>query len=130
MRVLLLIAVGCLVLSGCGVPVQNLDAPAEQKITLGTVQQSFYKGMSQAEVVSSLGAPNMVARDKDGTETWVYEKSSTTVATSHSSVYGTVLLIGGVAKQSAAITSQRTLTLILKFRVGSLSDFTYRYTSF
>lgn len=99
-------------------------------MTLGTVQQSIHKGMTQSQVIEALGSPNMVTRDKDGVETWVYDKSSTTVATSHSSVYGTVILLGATAGQSAGVTSQRTLTLILKFKDAVLSDFTYRYTSF
>ena len=93
--------------------------------------------MSQAEVVSALGSPNMVTRDKNGVETWVYDKSSTdqienqsiAIAT-HNGATGTVLLLTVESTQSAQKTSQRTLTLILKFKDAVLTDFTYRSTSF
>jgi outer membrane protein assembly factor BamE (lipoprotein component of BamABCDE complex) len=114
-------------LAGCAAT--QPPAPADT-MTLGAVQRSVHKGMTQSEIVNALGAPNMVTRDKDGTETWVYDKASTSFTSAHTDAYGTVLLMGVSGGQSSASTSQRTLTLIIKFKDAVVSDFTYRSTSF
>lgn len=117
------------VLTGCQAPA-TAEAEKTERMTLGTVQQSIHRGMSQSEVVEALGAPNMVTRDKDGTETWVYDKASTVATTTESAAYGTVILLGAWGGRADSVHSQRTLTLILKFKNSVLSDFTYRSTSF
>ena len=118
-----------LLIAGCQAP-SYPTATNNDILTLGTVQKSIYKGMTQGEVLESLGAPNLVTRDKNGLETWAYDKASTTVTLQESSVYGTVLLIGGIAASGQATHTQRTLTLILKFKDNVLSEYTYRSTSF
>lgn len=118
-----------LALVGCQAP-NTSTMPAPQETTLGTVQKSIHKGMAQDEVVAELGAPNMVSRDKDGLEVWVYDKASTTVTTSGSSSYGTLILVGASAHQSASSISQKSLTLILKFKDAVLSEYSYRYSTF
>lgn len=123
----LLAASACTILVGCVAAPQNVP---NQPMTLGTVQVSVHKGMTQSAIVEALGAPNMITRDKDGTETWVYDKASTTVTSSHSSAYGTLLLVGVSGGQAQATSSQRTLTLIIKFKDALVSDFSYRSTSF
>lgn len=124
----LFVALGAVaMLAGCAVPQQ--PAPTDA-VTLGTVQRSVHKGMSQSEIVEALGSPNMVTRDKDGVETWAYDKASTSVVSSSVEGYGTLLLVGVNGGKSSASTSQRTLTLIIKFKDSVVSDFTYRSTSF
>jgi hypothetical protein len=44
--------------------------------TLGTVQQQIREGMPQSDIVSCLGAPNVVTKNSGGCETWVYETKS------------------------------------------------------
>lgn len=118
-----------LALVGCQAPYTN-NMPAPQETTLGTVQKAIHKGMTQDEVVAELGAPNMVSRDKEGLEVWVYDKASTVVTSSGSSSYGTLILVGASAHQSASSISQKSLTLILKFKDAVLSEYSYRYSTF
>lgn len=120
---------------------------ADDRLTVGTVQREIREGMSSADVVQVLGAPNMVTTDDQRRETWVYDKISTETVYSHSSggvnalilgggVAGTTLLgAGGGGSVSrgagARSTSQRTLTIIVKFDHDSkVRDFAYRSSSF
>ena len=116
-------------LAGCQSPTTIVNA-APQQITLGTVQKSIHKGMTQPEVIAELGAPTMVTRDKAGIEVWVYDKASTIATTSNVSGYGTLILTGASGHQSASVVTQKTLTLILKFKDAELSEYSYRYSSF
>lgn len=120
---------------------------ADDRLTVGTVQREVRMGMSSADVVGVLGAPNMVTTDDQRRETWVYDKISTETVYSHSSggvnalvlgggIAGTTLLGGGgggsVSRGAGAqSTSQRTLTIIIKFDHDSrVRDFAYRSSSF
>ncbi len=42
-------------------------------MTVGIVQKEIRIGMSQADVAAALGSPNIVTRDSEGKETWIYE---------------------------------------------------------
>lgn len=132
-------------LSGCATVSdhrQVLQDSSEAKITLGTAQREIKAGMSQAEVARVLGAPNMVTKDRDGVETWIYDKVSTDTAysTSQNGIAGLILGGGGnvggaafgSASQASGATSrtQRTLTIIIKFQDSAVTDFTYNATSF
>jgi len=122
-----------LVLVGCkSVPQQRQEMrdSSEQKLTLGVAQREIKEGMAQADVAQALGSPNMVTRDADGVETWIYDKISTDYAYSNSSG-GAVLIIGSVRGDAGVSSrSQRTLTIILKFVDGKVKTFTYNATSF
>ncbi|MBS0271754.1 MAG: hypothetical protein JSR85_03805 [Proteobacteria bacterium] len=83
--------------------------------TLGKVQASVRKGMAQDQVISSLGAPNIVTTDKNGNETWVYDKISSEGAHSSSSGGGSLILFGGQKNAGAYETTQKTLTVMIKF---------------
>lgn len=132
-------------LSGCATATQHqqsLPSADEKKMTVGIVQKEIRKGMSQADVAASLGSPNLVTRDKSGTETWIYDKISTEYAYSESSggVGALILGWGGSAAAAAApsysqssgasSTTQRTLTVIIKFIEGVVDDYTYHASSF
>lgn len=119
-----------LLLTGCYTPATNYVQADSEKLTLGKAQMVLREGMTQSEVVSNLGAPNMVTRDADGIETWVYDKSSTEVISTSNSAGASIILASVKGSQGASQTTQRTLTLILKFRDGRLSKFTYNSTSF
>jgi hypothetical protein len=95
--------------------------------------------MPAADVADVLGAPNIVTTDDDRLETWIYDKISSDVTYSRSS--GTVvgLLFGGSgggagigsASSGASSTSQRTLTVILKFDEDDrVRDFSYHTSRF
>ena len=117
---------------------QALKDSSEQKLTLGTAQRTIKVGMSQAEVASALGSPNMVTKDKSGIETWIYDKFSTDVAYSTSSGGVAGLVIGsagaglGSASQASGASNrtQRTLTIIIKFENAAVKEFTYNSTAF
>lgn len=109
------------------------------KLTVGTVQKEIKMGMSAAEVAEVLGSPNIVTTDENRQETWIYDKISTEVAYSKSS--GTVVGLifggsggglGGASRSAgAAASSQRTLTVIIKFDDNKqVRDFSYRQSSF
>ena len=124
----------------------SLPSAQERQVTVGTVQKEIRIGMNQAEVAAVLGSPNIVSRSDDGTETWIYDKFSTEVAYSQSSGGFAALVIGGAlvgdglvgggvgpyygAASGAASQTQRTLTIILNFKEGLLSDFTYHASRF
>jgi hypothetical protein len=95
--------------------------------------------MSGAEVATVLGSPNIVTTDTQRRETWVYDKISTEVAYSKSegAVVGLMFssvaggLGGGHVKAGAKGTSQRTLTVVIKFDdAGLVRDFSYHTSRF
>ena len=123
-----------LVLTGCMTASQhsaNLHSSAERELTVGIVQRDIHKGMSQSAVAESLGSPNIVSRDSGGLETWVYDKvASESSYSNDSGGVGAVVgggwtpgsgLVAGVgstrydASAGAAATTQKTLTVIIKF---------------
>ena len=119
----------------------------KDRISVGTVQREIRVGMSGADVISALGAPNMVTTDAQRRETWVYDKIATERVYSGSSTSGGAgglagtattgaagvlgLVLGGSSHSGASSTSQRTLTIIIKFdEQGLVRDFSYRQSSF
>jgi hypothetical protein len=54
-------------------------------ITVGKVQRELKTGMPSSDVVSILGSPNIVTRDKNKMEVWIYDKISTNYTFSNSS---------------------------------------------
>jgi hypothetical protein len=83
----------------------------ERRLTLGLVQKYIKKGLSQVEVGEILGAPNIVCKDKDGYETWIYDKVSSEASTSHAGASIGIVSVG----KSESTASQSTLTVIIKF---------------
>ena len=110
-----------------------LHTSQEAKLTTGVVQKEIRKGMTQAEVAKHLGSPNLVTRDKNGLETWVYDKMSRDVSYSSSAIGGaggSALIIAGASQSGAAATTQRTLTVIIKFENNLVEELTYNASSF
>jgi outer membrane protein assembly factor BamE (lipoprotein component of BamABCDE complex) len=100
-------------------------------MTLGLVQKEIRVGMSQADVASALGSPNIVTKDSEGKETWVYDKIATEASYSRSQSYGTILILGFSTGSGAASTTQRTLTVVIKFSERGLVDsFSYHASKF
>lgn len=113
------------------------------RITVGKVQREIRVGMSSAEVIQVLGSPNIVSTDEQRRENWVYDKIATDTA--HSSSEGGVnslvlglagSAVGGVgggfsSSSGARSTSQRTLTIVVKFDSSSrVRDFAYHTSRF
>jgi len=125
-RVLLvLVGIPLVVPVGCQAPPN--DTLPDRELTTGVVQREIRKGMSAAEVAEALGSPNIVARDKNGRETWIYEKFAREVRGGDSQYW--LVFVWGGSRGSA--TTQRTLTVIIKFDGDDLvSEFAFHSTSF
>lgn len=110
----------------------NTARAAGDRLTVGTVQREIRVGMSGAEVASALGSPNIVTTDERRRETWVYDRISTEQVYSDSVGGVNALFLAGVSGRSgAAQTSQRTLTVIVRYDdQGRVRDFSYRSSSF
>ncbi|MBN1614584.1 MAG: hypothetical protein JW950_08985 [Deltaproteobacteria bacterium] len=117
------------------------------RVTVGKVQREIRVGMSSAEVINVLGAPNMVTTDEMRREVWVYDKIATEKVYSSSSGGVSALILGGIVGSGGALggglgpnisigsgaasTTQRTLTIIIKFdESNKVRDFAYRQSSF
>jgi len=104
---------------------------SKDRLTAGKVQREIKVGMSSAEVVDVLGSPNLVSTDEKRREVWVYDKISTESVVSTSAGGVGLLLLGYVRDAGASSTSQKTLTVIIKFDEQSkVRDFAYRQSSF
>jgi outer membrane protein assembly factor BamE (lipoprotein component of BamABCDE complex) len=135
-----------LMLSGCMTASQHraeVEAPAGEQLTVGTVQKEIRVGMSGAEVAAVLGSPNIVSTDEERREVWIYDKIATDVAYSSSSGGLATLILGGGSdvagvaggnasrSAGASSTSQRTLTVIIKFDGDKkVRDFAYHTSRF
>lgn len=113
------------------------------RLTVGTVQREIRVGLTGAEVIDVLGAPNVVATDPERKETWVYDKVATDSVYSTSSGGVAALILGGSGDaagagvgsvtRTAGATSrtQRTLTIVIRFGADRrVSDFAYRASQF
>jgi len=137
-------------LVGCMTAVQHqqsLHSAQERETTVGIVQKEIRRGMSQADVATALGSPNIVTRDSEGKETWIYDKIATEASYSRGSSHmgaagggggigGTSLLLGiiggGYLQEAGAVSSsQKTLTVIIKYNDNNEVDsFSYHASKF
>lgn len=125
----------------------SLHSADQRQTTLGLVQREIHNGMSQADVAESLGAPNIVTKDDQGMETWIYDKIATEASYSSdrggvtggaaaAASPGSVLLLGLLggsydAQSGASAVSQRTLTVVVKFdRQSKVASSSYHSSSF
>lgn len=103
-------------------------------LTVGVVQKEIKLGMNSVDVVKALGSPNIVQTDDDRNEVWIYDKISTQVNKSSAGIW--LLSFGslfgaGHANTSSNSSSQRTLTIIIKFNKKSkVRDFSYHTSRF
>ncbi|MFQ5958646.1 MAG: hypothetical protein ACE5LF_04685 [Alphaproteobacteria bacterium] len=140
-----------LILGGCTTAGEHAAAVQGglqgDRLTVGTVQREIRVGMSSAEVAEVLGSPNVVSTDENRREVWIYDKIATDRV--HSSSYGnfSVLVLGGALigdglaggaagpgagySAGAESTSQRTLTVVIKFDENQkVRDFAYHSSQF
>ena len=135
-----LLAVGCQSAPQHRADVQDAST---DRVTVGTVQKDIRIGMAGADVIAALGSPNVVTTGEDRNEVWVYDKLATDVVHSESSggvwgvVFGPIGSAGagaiGNAQQSASAssTSQRTLTIVIRFDAEHrVNDFAYHASRF
>jgi outer membrane protein assembly factor BamE (lipoprotein component of BamABCDE complex) len=146
MRIISLILV-VLIAAGCTSHEKSLHSAKEREMTVGIVQKEIHTGMSQADVAQALGSPNIVTKDSDGKETWIYDKIATEASYSTSSggigggagaggIAGSALILGGVGggfgkSSGASAQTQKTLTVIIKFaQAGTVESFSYHASKF
>ena len=115
------------------------EAQDTTELTVGTVQKEIRIGMSAAEVAEVLGSPNIVTTDEQRRESWIYDKISTDVAYSRSQGAIVGLIFGGSGgglgagstSAGASSTTQRTLTVVIKFDdYNQVRDFSYHTSRF
>lgn len=100
----------------------QLSSAHEREMTLGIVQKEIRQGMSQGDVAAALGSPNIVTKDQQGNETWIYDKIASEVSYSQDEG-GIWLFITGYYKEAGAkSSSQKTLTVVIKFDGQSQVD--------
>lgn len=109
----------------------NLQSVKEQDITVGKVQKEVRVGMSGAQVAEALGSPNIVTKDEGGDETWVYDKIATEASYSENSSGLFLVLYGSTSRSGAASTTQRTLTVVIKYDANNkVKSFSYHASKF
>ena len=122
------------VLSGCMTAPQHREAVQDtggDRVTVGNVQREIKIGMSGADVAKALGSPNIVTTDDERREVWIYDKFSTDTTVSGSSSYGTLIILGTSSNSGSSSTTQRTLTVIIKFdKEKKVRDFAYHTSRF
>jgi len=125
-------------IAGCASAARHSELAQDNtsdRLTVGKVQKEVRIGMTSAQVAEILGAPNIVTTDEERREVWIYDKIATNVSYSRSeSGAGIGLLIfgvGGSGSSGAQSTSQRTLTVVIKFDADKkVRDFAYHSSSF
>lgn len=109
-------------------------------LTHGMVQMTLRVGeTTQADVLETFGAPNITTIDATGSEMWVYHRHATVTKDSSGGFSIGLGIAGGDGggllgigkKKSKSETTQRTMTLIIKFNDDAVvSDFRSRSSSF
>ena len=140
-RSITVLAICVAMMIGCSATThrQEVQDDSADRLTVGIVQREILIGMPASDVVAVMGSPNIVTTDEERREVWVWDKMSTNISYSRSDGAIAGLIVGGsgagggVASKSsgAASTSQRTLTVIIKFDHANLvRDVSYRTSSF
>jgi len=133
MKKIIVVLFSVVFLSACGAAHHKsaISDDTQDQLTVGKVQKEIRTGMTSAEVASVLGSPNIVSTDAKSREVWIYDKISTTRVRSKSGSYGTLLLLGGQRESSATQTTQRTLTIIIKYdKSNKVRKIDYHSSSF
>jgi outer membrane protein assembly factor BamE (lipoprotein component of BamABCDE complex) len=101
------------------------------RVTVGTVQKEIKVGLSAAEVAAALGSPNIVSTDEERREVWIYDKIASDRVVSQDEGFGSLLILGSSGTRGASTSSQRTLTIIIKFnKDNKVRDFSYHTSRF
>lgn len=148
--VCLLAGLAMVFLQGCMSAQQHkaaVQSDEGERLTVGTVQREIRVGMSGADVAGVLGSPNIVTTDEQSREVWIYDKIATDRVYSSSSGGVSTLILGGAlvgdgavgggvspyygSSAGAASTSQRTLTVVIKFdEAKQVREFAYHSSRF
>lgn len=110
---------------------RELGSTTERDMTVGLVQKEIRADLTEDQVAEILGSPNIVTRDPAGRETWIYDKIATEASYSTSAAYGTILVLGGSTNAGATATTQRTLTVVIRFGTDRrVETFSYHASKF
>ena len=105
--------------------------PAQDtNFTLGVAQKNIKIGTSQADVAAAMGAPNIVTTDADDKETWIYDKVSSVTSYNNSGFDVGIILAGYGKGRGNAQSSQKTLTIVIKFNNQKVESFKYHMSNF
>lgn len=134
LKLIMMVSLIVLVLPSCATLTPQ-SVNAEEKLTVGTAQREIRIGMSGADVISVLGSPNLVSTDAERREVWAYDRISTEIVQSDVKagvwLLGSSTLSGVSGGLKTATTSQRTLTIIVRFDAESrVRDFAYHSSRF
>jgi hypothetical protein len=156
------LVIGLSIVSGCAdktpPPSERVDNPAAgtaerpSNLSYGTVTATVKKNVTtQSDLIDMFGGPNISTTDKDGSEKWVYERTSSMNDTAGSAQdknfnaffggggnIGGATIGGGVsggskssANQQRSVNSVRTLTAVITFNPDkTVKDYTVRASYF
>jgi outer membrane protein assembly factor BamE (lipoprotein component of BamABCDE complex) len=123
--------INVLMVSACKHPTNAGPDGNARNLTVGTVQGEIKVGMPASDVVAILGSPNIVTTDEQRREVWVYDKVSSNRVDTANSIGGSIIIFGGSSAQSQSTSTQKTLTIIIKYDEQKMvRDFAYNYTQF
>ena len=109
------ILIALLLITGCA----NAPKETSTKLTLGLVQSTVTKGANQSEITKTLGAPNIISKDRQGNVTWTYDRISRESTSGSSAGIGFGGLLDGFLEypeahhRQAHLQSQLQLLLLL-----------------
>lgn len=111
---------------------KDITTPVQdQELTLGVVQRDIKIGSTQDEVATALGSPNIVTKDSDGKDTWIYDKVSSISSYDEKGLYANIILAGYNKNKGSVQNVQKTLTVVIKFdKNNRVESFTYHMSKF
>jgi outer membrane protein assembly factor BamE (lipoprotein component of BamABCDE complex) len=130
MKKLIILTTLLLFFNGCTNSTKQTNLKKDSRLTVGVVQKEIKIGMSQSDVASALGSPNIVSSIEPSKETWIYDKISSKISYNKSQSGWTLIFLGSTSEDGNMETSQRTLTIIIKFNKGKVYDFKYHTSRF
>ena len=118
-------------IAGCSNPPQKESS----RMTLGSVQLVVEKGANQTEIMKTLGAPNIISKDKQGRETWTYDRITRESLNKSRAGFGFGGLFGwlwgGTSSKSTSSRSTKSLTAIITFDDSkNVIDYAYQSLEF
>jgi outer membrane protein assembly factor BamE (lipoprotein component of BamABCDE complex) len=127
-----LVAVGLSLFGACATPALAQIDHKNGPLTSGNIAMNLEVGKTtQANVLEAFGAPNIVTMDGARNTVWSYQKHATVTQSNSSSSFWTVILTGGAKRADGFSSTQRTVTLIIKFDANNVvSDFRSRTSDF
>ena len=112
------------------------NKPQTDRLTFGTIQKSVYEGANQAEIMETMGAPNIITKNSDGKEVWTYDRISREAQASSGMVvswWNPISWLGGIASGTASrsSTTSKSITVLITFNDNKqVANFKYQRLEF